>query len=144
MSNASNYLENLVIDHLFRTATWAKPTALWVALCTDAPTDAGGGTEPVGGSYVRINLPPLDTNWEATQGGTSGASSGTAGLTANAVDITWPAPTADWGLVTHFKLMDAAVAGNMWAHGEITTPQNIVNGQEAPKFDAGTLVITQG
>ncbi|HQR20121.1 MAG TPA: hypothetical protein PKV98_04605 [Burkholderiaceae bacterium] len=144
MSNASDWLENQIIDHIFRTATFAKPTALWVALCTSAPTDAGGGTEVVGGSYARVNLPPLNTNWTATQGGTAGASSGTGGVTANAVTIQFAAPTADWGTVTHFKLMDQNAGGNMLIWGVITAPQNIVNGAPAPKFDAGTLVITQG
>lgn len=144
MSNASDYLENLIIDHLFRAATWLKPSALWVALLTSAPTDAGGGTEVVGGSYGRVNLPPSNSNWTATQGGTTGISTGSSGLTANAVNIQFPAPTADWGLITHFKLMDAAVAGNMWAWGMVTAPQLIINGAPAPAFPAGGLVVTQG
>ena len=52
-AQASDYLENKLIDHLFRAGTFAKPTALWVALFTGAPGDAGGGTEVSGGSYAR-------------------------------------------------------------------------------------------
>ena len=33
-AQASDYLENKLIDHLFRAGTFAKPTALWVALFT--------------------------------------------------------------------------------------------------------------
>ena len=87
-AQASDYLENKLIDHLFRAGTFAKPTALWVALFTGSPADAGGGTEVTGGSYARVNLAPSDTNWRATQGGTTGASSGSSGTTANAVVIT--------------------------------------------------------
>src|SRR5262245_10711430 len=83
-AQASDYLENLVIDHLFRTRTWTKPAALYVALFTAAPTDAGGGTEVTGGGYARVSVAPLDTNWNATQGGTAGNSSGAGGQTSNA------------------------------------------------------------
>src|SRR4030095_7335610 len=105
-AQASDYLENLIVDHLFRTRTWTKPTALYLALYTSAPSDSGGGTEVAGGSYARVNLAPLDTNWNATQGGTSGNSSGTSGQTSNALAITFPAPTAHWGTVTHFGILD--------------------------------------
>src|SRR4029450_505273 len=101
-AQATDYLENLIIDHLFRTRTFAKPSALWMALFTGAPTDAGGGTEGSGGAYAPVTPPPLDTNWTATQGGTSGNSSGSGGGTGNAVAITFAGPTANWGTITHF------------------------------------------
>ena len=119
-AQASDYLENKLIDHLFRTATFAKPTGLYLALFTAAPSDAAGGTEVSGGSYARVNLAPSDTNWKATQGGTSGNSSGTGGATANAAAITFPAPTANWGSVTHFGIFDAASAGHLLLWGALT------------------------
>jgi len=143
-AQATDYLENLLIDHLFRTRTFAKPTALWVALFTGAPTDAGGGTEVTGGSYARVNLAPLDTNWTATQGGTSGNSSGTNGVTGNAVAITFPAPTADWGVVTHFAIMDANTAGNMLIWDVLTVSRNIISGDPAPLFPIGALQVSVG
>src|SRR4051812_27504148 len=106
-AQASDYLENLIVDAIFRTRAFAKPAALWVALFTAAPSDVGGGTEVAGGGYGRVNLPPLDTNWAATQGGVSGNSSGTGGQTSNAVAITYPAPSANWGTITHFAIFDA-------------------------------------
>ena len=81
-----------------------------------------------GGSYARVNLAPLDTNWKATQGGTSGASSGSGGVTANAVAITFPAPSANWGTVTHFGIFDAASGGNLLVWNALTIPRTIVNG----------------
>lgn len=116
MSQFSDYAENQVVDHIFRTSSFTKPTTLAVALFTTAPSDAAGGTEVTGGSYARVALNPLNTNWNATQGGTAGASSGTGGLTDNATAITFAAPTANWGAVTAMGIFDATSGGNllMW------------------------------
>lgn len=144
MAQASDYLENKLIDHLFRTATFSKPAALHVALFTAAPSDAGGGTEVSGGSYARVNLAPLDANWKATQGGVSGNSSGTGGATSNASVITFPSPTANWGTVTHFGIFDASSAGNLLVHGALTANRTILNGDPAPSFPIDALVVTVG
>lgn len=143
-AQASDYLENKLIDHIFRSAAFAKPTGLYVGLLTAAPTDAGGGTEVVGGAYARSNLAPLDTNWKATQGGVSGPSSGSGGVTTNAVAITFPAPTANWGTVTHFGIFDAASGGNLLIWDALTAPRTILNGDPAPSFAVDALAVTIG
>ncbi|MDT7040848.1 phage tail fiber protein [Candidatus Nitronereus thalassa] len=141
-SAMTNYLENKLADHVFRTSSFTKPTVLGHALFTAAPGETGGGTEVSGGSYARVDLPPLNTNWNATQGGTSGDSSGTGGLTDNAVDITFPAPSANWGTITHFAIFDATTAGNMLIYGALGTSKTVNDGDPAPKFPAGDLDIT--
>ncbi|MEO8680392.1 MAG: hypothetical protein ABI665_15175 [Vicinamibacterales bacterium] len=141
-AQASDYLENKLIDHLFRTASFTKPTGLYVALLTAAPSDAAGGTEVTGGSYARVNLAPLDANWKATQGGTSGASSGTGGVTSNASAITFPAPTANWGTVTHFGIFDAASGGNLLIWDALTASRTILSGDPAPAFAIDALTVT--
>ena len=142
MAAASDYLENQIIDHIFRTATFTKPITLFVALFTAAPSDAGGGTEVTGGSYARVSILSIDTNWNATQGGTAGVSSGAGGLTDNAVVITFPVPTANWGLVTHFGIFDAGTAGNLYVHGVLTQAKTINNGDPAPNFPTGDIDVT--
>jgi hypothetical protein len=129
------------VDLLFRSATYAKPAALWVALYTAAPSEAGGGTEVAGGGYARVNLAPGDLNWTATQGGTAGASSGTNGTTANAVQILFPIPSADWGVITHFAIHDAASAGNPLVWGALSVSRDVLNGDPAPRFSPGTLAV---
>jgi len=141
-AQASDAVENAFIDHVFRTYTWPKPPALYVALFTAAPTDAGGGTEVSSGSYARVNLPPSDSNWTATQGGTSGLSIGTGGMTSNAVAITFPAPTADWGTVGWFAIFTAASGGTMYVWDALVAPRTILNGDPAPSFQPGSLQIT--
>jgi len=143
-AQASDYLENKLIDHLFRTGSFTKPSGLYVALLTAAPSDLGGGTEVAGGGYARVNLAPLDTNWKATQGGTSGASSGTGGLTSNAIAITYPAPSANWGTVTHFGIFDAASGGNLLIWDALTAARTILSGDPAPSFAVDQLTVTVG
>lgn len=141
-AQASTYLQNRLIDHLFRTATFTKPTALWIALFTAPPSDAGGGTEvPIAGTgYGRVNLPPLDTNWRATQGGTSGISTG-AGGTANALTVTFGAPTVNWGTVTHYAIYDAATAGNLLIWDALTVPRPIIGGDPPPAFNIDSISV---
>jgi hypothetical protein len=138
---ATDFLENKIIDHLFRATTWTKPAALYLALFTSPPSDSGGGTEVIGGAYTRVAFPPSDTNWTATQGGTTGASSGTGGQTTNALAITFPAPTANWGTVTHFAVMDASVGGNMLIWDALVASRTILSGDPAPSFPIGALAI---
>jgi hypothetical protein len=138
----SNYLENKLVDHVFRNTAFAMPTTIYVGLYTAAPSDAGGGTEVTGGSYARVQVGPSTTAWTATQGGTAGASSGTGGQTANAADITFPAPTANWGVVTHFGIFDALTTGNLLFHEALTASKTINGGDASPKFLANALTVT--
>jgi hypothetical protein len=139
---ASDYLENKIVDHIFRTSSYTKPTTLAVALYTAAPGETGGGTEVTGGSYARVSNNPLNTNWNATQGGTSGDSSGTGGLTANAGILTFPTPSANWGSITHFAILDNTSGGNFIIYGALTTPKTVNNGDPAPTFAAAALTVT--
>lgn len=133
MSQMSDYLEGVLRGHLFRSATFAKPAGLWVSLHTVDPTDAGVGAEVTGGSYVRVSVPPSDASWTAA--------SATDGLTDNAAAITFPAPTAGWGTVTHFGIWDAAIAGNLICYGALASTATINGGDGAPFFAAGALDV---
>jgi len=134
MSNATNYLEDELIKHLFRTGSFTKPTVLGVALFTAAPGEAGGGTEVTGGSYARVDNPPLDANWSATAAGD--------GETDNVADIVFPAPTANWGNVSHMAILDATTAGNMLIYDTLGTTKTVNSGDPAPKFSAAALVVS--
>ncbi len=116
---------------MFNGATWTTIANVWVALYTVAPTDAGGGTEVTGGSYARVSTAPAD--WTAASGGSLN----------NGNVITFPAPTANWGTVVAFSIMDASTAGNFLYWGDLTTSRVINNGDGAPSFASGALVITE-
>lgn len=145
MTGKSDYLENKLIDHIFRGRAFTAPTQLWVGLLTAAPTDAGGGTEVTGGSYARAT-PGVnsDTAWAATQGGTpAAASSGTGGVTSNPAALTFPAPTANWGVVTHMGIYDAVSGGNLLYWVALTAAKTINNGDAAPSFAIAALTVTE-
>ena len=134
MSAMSDYLEGQIRAHVFRTASFTKPTVLAVALYTAAPGETGGGTEVSGGSYARVQRNPLDANWSAA--------SATDGLTDNVAALTYPAPTANWGVITHFAILDATTGGNFLVYGALTTSKTVNNADPAPAFAAGDLDIT--
>ena len=134
MANMSDYLEVELRKHLFRTGSFTKPTVLGVALFTVTPSDSGGGTEVTGGSYARVDVPPLDANW-------TGASA-TSGLTDNAAAITFPTPSANWGTIVAFGIFDATSSGNLLVWGPITPNKTVNNGDPAPSFAIGALDVT--
>lgn len=142
MAAMSNYLENNLVDFLMRAQTFTPGSARYVALFTAAPSDSGGGTEVTGGSYARAQLDASATNWANTQASGTGASSGTGGVTSNSGTITFPTPSANWGVVTHFGIFDASTSGNLLFHGALTASKTINNGDPAPTFQAAAITIT--
>lgn len=142
MSAMSDYLENKLVDLTLRGQAFTPPATLYFGLHTTATTDAGGGTEVSGGSYARVAVTASLSNFNATQGGAGSASSGTGGVTSNATTITFPAPTGNWGTVSHWAVWDASTGGNMLFHGALTTAKTINNGDAAPSFAAAALTLT--
>lgn len=102
--NLSNYLENKLIDHFLGTTSFTAPAAVYVALYTVAPSDAGGGTEVTGGSYARQT---------ATF---TGSSSGATSNSGNIDFTNMPAAT-----VVAIGIHDNVSAGNLLLWGTLTT-----------------------
>lgn len=138
----TDYAENKLIDHIFRGISFTAPSVLAVGLFTSACSDSAPGTEVSGGSYARAVLNPSDSNWKSTQGTTSGASSGTGGQTKNAVQIDFPAPTGNWGSVSHFGIFDASSGGNMLICQALSSAKTVNNGDAAPSFAVDALTVT--
>lgn len=129
MAAMSDYLENKIVDWLFRGQTYTPPAGLFIGLLTAAPSDTGGGTEVSGNAYARVNLAPSLTNWAGTQAAASTtASTGTSGTTSNNSAVTFPTPTASWGTVTHFGIWDASTAGNLLFYGALNISKTINSG----------------
>jgi hypothetical protein len=142
MSAMSNYLENKLVDQLFRGQTAPTTSTLYVALFSAAPNDAGGGTEITGNNYSRVSVTSSLANWAGTQStGSTTASSGTGGATSNNAAITFPTPSATWGTVTHFGIFDAASSGNLLFHGALSISKTINQG-DTVSFPAGSLSVT--
>lgn len=126
MSEFSNYLENALINATLRATAYTSPAAVYVALFTTDPTDAGSGTEVSGGAYVRKAV-------------TFAAPSN--GVTSNSADVTFDQATANWGTLTHIGVFDASSAGNLLYHTPLTTTKTIETG-DIFKIAASSLVVT--
>jgi hypothetical protein len=142
MSSMSDYLENKLVDQIFRGQAFTFPSTLHVGLLTTAPADAGGGVEVSGGAYARQAITASLANFAGTQSaGSTAASSGTGGVTSNNVAITFPTPSASWGTVVSFGIWDAASAGNLLFHGPLGVSKTI-NQSDAVSFPIGSLQAT--
>jgi hypothetical protein len=139
MSIMTNYLEEKLIDHLFKATAYSEstPTAWHVALHTAAFGDDGsGGTEvsTSGTTYARVAV---------TRGaGFTRQSSGDARTVENTANVTFGVPSADWGVATHVGLWDASTGGNLIIEAQLQFAKTINNGDPAPKFQAGELKFT--
>jgi hypothetical protein len=126
MAAMSNYLENKVLDYVLRDqADWA-PTAVYLALHTADPTDAGTGAEVSGSGYARQAI-------------TFNAAHATAGTIDNssAEEFTnMPACT-----VTHIGVWDHASSGNLLFHGAVSASKTVTLG-DTISLAAGSLDIT--
>lgn len=146
-AGVSNYTKNKIVDHTFRATTWTSPTTICVALLT-APASASstGATiaEAAYTGYARAQLDPSVSNWKSTNGATSGASSGTAGTTSNAVQITFGTPpTSGPTVVTDLAILDSCTvgAGNVLFFSTLTASKTINNGDPAPIVPVDAIVV---
>lgn len=126
MAAMSNYLENALINATLRNTSYTSPAAVYVALFTTDPTDAGTGTEVSGGSYARQS---------ATFTSPSNGSS------TLAADVTFPTATGNWGTVTHFGIYDASTSGNLLYHGALNNSKNIQTG-DILRIQVNNLTVT--
>jgi hypothetical protein len=136
----SDYLENKLIDHVFRGTAYTAPGTIYVALFTSSCSDSAGGTEVTGGSYARPSITSNGTNWANTQASGTGVSSGTGGTTSNSSAVNFATPSAGWGTVTHWGLLDASTAGNLLICAALTASKTINSG-DAVSFAGGALTV---
>lgn len=118
MSQASNYLETALFNHVFRNTSFTSPASLFIALFTSTATtaelEAGTLTNEVsGGSYARQSIA-----FAAPSNGV-GLSSGT---------VTFPTASATWGTIRYGAVMDAASGGNVLWYGQLTSDVTINSG----------------
>ena len=131
MAAMSDYLENKLIDFVFRGQAYSAPTTIYVGLLTTGTSDANTGqVEVTGGSYARVAVTSSLANWAGTQAAASTvASTGTSGTTSNN------------GVITSFGMYDAATGGNLLFYGNLSTSKTVNNGDAAPTFAAAALSI---
>lgn len=123
----SNYLETQILNHVLRQTAYPTPVAIYVALFTIMPTEAGGGVEVAGGSYVRqpvtFTAPSPDT-------------------VSNQAEVLFPTASANWGTLVGFALMDASTAGNMLYFAPLGVQRTILLNDQL-RFPPGTLAVSE-
>jgi hypothetical protein len=131
MAGFSRYLQQEVLDHIFKTGAWTAPTHIYVALMTATPSDTGGGTECAGTGYAR----EICDTWDA-------ATAASPSLVHNTGIIDFgSAGGADWGIITHVALYDDPTAGNLLGWVALSVSKTINNGDPVT-FPAGALDVT--
>lgn len=125
MADFSDFLENELLDHVFRNSAYTPPAAVYLGLYTAAPSDAGGGTEVSTGGYARQAI-------------TFGAAA--AGAIANTGAVAFTASGANFGTITHVGVFDASSAGNLLAWKAISSV--IINDGDTLNFPIGDIDIT--
>ena len=130
---ASDYLDQQVLGHLLRSATWTKPAGIYLGLLTALPTDEGGLVEVAAVDYGRLAVGPADALWLPRE---------TDGAHVNAQALIWPEPENDWGTLTGTGLFDAATGGNLLPWAALAAPKTVLAGGPAVLFRPGDLVFT--
>ncbi len=130
MSQASNYLEEAVLNYFFRNQAIAQPTALYLALYINDPTDADTGTEVSGGAYTRKQV----------TFGTPAQSGGKAVISNNA-KVEFDIATTDWGQVSHWGIRTAATGGNLLCYGAFSRVENVQTGNRFT-IEIGNLQVS--
>lgn len=125
----SDYLENALLDHLFRKSTFSAPDNIYVALFTSDPGEDGSSGEVSAASYDRVSTTGSDWNTAA------------AGSVTNASLIEFNIATGSWGTVSHFGLWDSGSTGNFIGGGSVTTATSVSEG-DTPRFSAGSLTVS--
>lgn len=133
----SDYLENAVLNHVFRGTTFPVPGGLYAALFTVAPSDSGGGTEVTGNGYARVSIARSTGAWAAPSN-VSGNQQ-----TSNNADVSFPESTGAWGTVTHFGIFDASTAGNLLYWGALTPSRAVDAAGVTIRVPAGDLRIQE-
>lgn len=131
MSQATDFLESELLDHIFGIGAYTAPATMYLALFTamssgETPT----ATEVTGGSYARLAITNDATSWSRT-----------SNVVTNDNLLEFVTASANWGDASHWALFDASSGGNMLIYGAFSSAITINNGSTL-RVAAGQLSIT--
>lgn len=131
MSEASDYVENQILNCYLNQTNITAPTNIYVGLHTADPTDAGSGAEVSGNGYARVEI----TDKFDTASGTGGSVSSNANITG------FTASGGNWGTVSHIGIYDASTSGNLLFHTALDSSATVNDG-DSFQISAGNLTVT--
>ena len=132
MSAFSDHLESALVTATLRGGTYTGG-AVYVAVFTGDPTDAGTGPELSDSGYVRQRAHTT----VASDGFTVPAN----GSTSNARNLIFPAIVDSQKTVTHWGIFDAQNSGNLLYHAAMLNPKTL-DPTDVLSFPVGSLIIT--
>lgn len=133
MSAMSDYLEAAQLNAILRGGTYTGG-AVYFALFTTNPTDAGTGQEVSDASYQRQRAHASAVSDGFTVPNASGQSSNTRTLT-------FPAITGSEVVVTHIGIYDALTGGNLLFHAPLQVPKTL-GSSDVFSLPAGSVIVT--
>jgi hypothetical protein len=139
MAGKSNYLEDAILNNIFRNVAWPTwPASLYISLHTADPGDTGASEVVVGTHtwYARVAVTRNTSNWDAP------ADNGDGRQIFNNLVITFPTPTTSV-TVTHWGIWDASTSGNFLYGAALSSSAALASGQSATSFADGVLGITE-
>ena len=131
MSAFSDHLENELVNVTLRGATYTGG-AVFIALFTTNPTDAGTGTEVSDSAYTRQKAHTT----VVSDGFTAPAN----GSTSNTRTIVFPPIVDTQTTITHWGIFDAQASGNLLYHAEMLNPKTL-DPTDVVSFPIGSLTV---
>ena len=118
---------------MFGKDSFTPPDTLYVGLWEVPITTQFTGSsvgEVMAGSYARVAVSNTFISWS------------TAGSGSKMIEtqLDFPEAVENWGTVTHFAVLDAAVAGNMYVFGALASPK-LVNAGDTFRFNQESIII---
>jgi hypothetical protein len=140
MAAMSHYLEDAVLNCIFRNISFTPPQ-IYIALLTTNADDADTGTTISTGTGTGIEVSTSGTGYERLLVSDWGAPDN--GTTSNSTVISFPLATADWGEITGVAICDDPSAGNVLFHGFLSTPKPVFDG-DTFEFALNDFVVSLG
>ena len=131
MSEASDYVENQILDCYLNQGNITAPTAIYLALHSSDPTDDDGGELAASNGYARVAI----TDKFSAAAGTGGSLSSNADITG------FTASGGDWAAATHIGIHDASTAGNLLFHTPLASSVTVADG-DSFQISSGNLTVT--
>ena len=133
MASKSDYLENVILDHVLSDGAFTEPANIYMALCTATPTDASTGTSITEANY---------TGYARKEILATDLSAAASGSKTNSAAITFAACTGGASTIIGFAIVDALTLGNILYWGTVTS-KVIDTSNTPPTIAIGALVVTE-
>lgn len=137
MSALSDHLEAKLLSATLRGDTYTGG-AVFVALFTQDPTDAGTGAEVADSAYVRQQAHSAVISDGFTQPALDASTGGQ--ISSNTRNIIFPAIVDSQVTITHWGIFDAQAGGNLLYHSPMLNPKTL-DPTDVISFPIGSLSL---